>query len=391
MRSKLIIWSLLIIILLNTVLGFGIAPAKTKVSYEPESVKEGKFRIIVDDIPTKVMLSVDGELSEYIELDKTVMVLDERETWVDFKVHIPDVLPPGERKGEIVVFEMPDTTDDSFVTAAIAVVHQVRIDVPYPGKYVQTKLFIDNTNVNEPILFTVALGNFGKEKIDSAKATIVIKGPTNEEIIALQTNEIELTPGSEGKLTAIFQTENSGVYIAEATIEYDGIISDIVQPFNVGSKEVEIEGIDVNNFKLGQIAKLDITLRNKWNNPVYVSGNVEVYKGSKLVTKFNSIPVTIKEKSTAIMNSYWDTEGLTSGEYDLQVNIEYDGKKSEKTFSSIVSIDDILLTDYVSGRAISEGKEGRNTMLLVGVVIVLIIINIIFFTYVIKRIKNKKI
>lgn len=248
-------------------------------------------------------------------------------------------------------------------------------------------MYITNTKVDEPIEFKLGLINYGKEKVESTKATIVIKGPTNEELGAFFTDSKSIMQNSEETLSGLWQTENAGTYFAEATIEYDGHIFELNQVFNVGELELAIEDIKINNFKIGQIAKLDIYLRNKWNKPLNVNGRVEIFKKDKLVSSFNTLPVEIKDKSTAVMEAYWNTEGIETGEYDLSVKASYDGKTSEKTFSSVISLDNIKLKDYASGK-VAAGKDSNRTTLLIIAVIVLIMLNISLFIYINKKLKK---
>ncbi len=366
----------------------GIAPARTNLEFK-QGEQEGAIRIIAEETPLKIVLTKEGELGKYIELEKESMILEDSETWVKFKIILPEDLPPGERAGGILVLQIPkDSLQENVVLAAPAVVHQIRVNVPFPGKYLTGKMFITNINLNEPILFTLAVKNFGKDKIQNAKASIVIKGPTNEEIAVLSTDSVSVDSGQEKQLTAYWQTENSGSYIADATIEYDGKIIKLSEKLDVGNLELEIERIEVNNFKIGQIAKLDIYLRNKWNQPLKADGRVEIFKNNNLVSTFNTIPVDVLEGSTSTMNAYWNTEGIDIGEYDISVKINYNGKTSEKTFTSYVSADNINFKNFASGKAISQ-KGGGSTSLLITGIFVLIILNVFLFIYINKRLKNR--
>ncbi|MCM2325706.1 MAG: hypothetical protein NDI94_04530, partial [Candidatus Woesearchaeota archaeon] len=374
---------------MNLSYGLGIAPAKTTFDFEKNTVHEGVFRVITDDFPKKLFISTEGDLADIIILDKTVIITDSQETYIKFKVNVPENLPPGQRKGSIVIIEAPkESSGENIIMATLAIAHQVIIDVPYPGKYVVGKMFISNTKVNEPVEFKIALANYGSEKVNLAKANIIIKGPMNEEIASINADEKSIQPGGEETLTAIWQTENAGSYTAEATVNYDGNTFDISQNFNVGTLELEIEKIQVNDFKIGQIAKLDIYLRNKWNKDLNVNGRVEIFKDEKLVSSFNSLPVDIKEKSTAVMEAYWNTEDIEVGQYDISVKANYDGKTSERTISSVVSLDEIQFKDYVSGKAVND-KESKRTTLLVVSVFVLILLNISLFIYINKRLKRQ--
>jgi len=387
--NKKILWIIVSILLISNIYGLGIAPAKTTMDFQPNTVKEGYFRIITDTIPSKVVLTKEKELGHLIELENDVLILEQKETWINFKINLPETLTPGERKAGILVLQIPKSSEqENVVMAAPAVVHLVKINVPFPGKYVNGKMFITNTVIDDPILFTLALVNWGKEKVEKAKATIVIKGPTNEEVAVMHTETVSINPGQEVKLLTTWRTDNPGTYYAEIVVEYDGQIYKISQSFNAGSLDLEIERIIVDNFKIGQIAKLDIYIRNKWNQALDVDGRVEIFKDNDLISSFNTIPVNILERSTGVMNAYWPTENVEVGEYDISVKAEYNGKISEKTFTSVVSIDQIQFKDFAAGKVIG-GSGNNNTTILVLAVLVLIILNIMLFIYIRKKLQNK--
>jgi hypothetical protein len=386
--KKLILLAMMFMISMNLSYGLGIAPAKTTFDFEKNTMHEGVFRVITDDFPKKLFISTEGDLADVIILEKTAIITDSQETYIRFKVKIPEDIPPGERKGSIVITESPkETYGDNVVMATLAIVHQVIINVPYPGKYVTGKMFISNSQVNDTIEFRVALANYGKEKTNLVKSNIVIKGPLNEEIASFSTDEKSIQPGSEETLVGSWQTENAGNYYAEATVDYDGYIFEISQAFKVGILDIEIEKIKVNDFKIGQIAKLDIYLRNKWNQDINVNGKVEIYKSDKLISSFNTLPVKIKEKSTAVMESYWNTEEVEVGKYDISVKADYDGKTSERTFSSVVSLDNIDFSDSLSGKAVNSKEKNRTSFLII-LVLVLIFLNVSLFIYISRKLKR---
>ncbi|MEM3374216.1 MAG: CARDB domain-containing protein [Candidatus Woesearchaeota archaeon] len=371
---------------INMIFGLGIAPAKNKFDFN-QFQQEGAFRVVVDDTPTKIIISKEGELAKYISLDKETMIIENKETWINYKIQLPNELPPGERSCSLIVLELPREMQNDVIMAAPAVMHKIIVNVPYPGKYAEGNLFITNTKVNEPIIFTFAIKNFGKEKIENAKINLVIKGPTNEELYKATSESKSIESNKEESFILTWQTEHSGSYVLEATLEYDSKILEFYQKFDVGNLEVEIEKIEINNFKIGQIAKLDIYLRNKWNKQIKAEGKVDVFKDNKLISTFNAIPVSINEKSTSIMNAYWNTEGLTIGEYELSTKVIYEDKISEKTYTAYVSPDSVNFKNYVSAKVIGQGNKFQLNILIIGVII-LILLNIILIIFILKKRNN---
>ncbi|MEM4397284.1 MAG: CARDB domain-containing protein [Candidatus Woesearchaeota archaeon] len=384
MRKILFFNFIFFLIILNSfsVFSLGISPAKTKIDFNQN--QEYIFKIITDEYPIKVLLTKEGELGKYIQIEKDSLIVESTETIVKFKLNLPENLPPGERTGSILILKLPNEKSNDPIIATIAVVHKIIVNVPYPGKYAEGNLFITNTKVNEPIIFTFAIKNFGKERIENGKINLIIKGPTNQELYKATSEKKSIEPNKEENFVLTWQTENSGSYVLEATFEYDGKVLEFNQRFDVGNLELEIEKIQVNNFKIGQIAKLDIFLRNKWNKQIKADGKVEVFKDNKLISSFNAIPITINEKSSEIMNAYWNTEGITIGNYDISAKVNYEGKISEKTYTAYVSADNINFKDFVSAKVVGQ-KSNNNINILIFAVIILIILNIALIIYVKKR------
>ena len=58
---------------------------------------------------------------------------------------------------------------------------------------------------------------------------------------------------------------NPGKYLAIATIRYDDQVLTIEKEFNVGQMLLEIKELKVNNFALGEIAKFEALVENRWS------------------------------------------------------------------------------------------------------------------------------
>ena len=106
------------------------------------------------------------------------------------------------------------------------------------------------------------------------------------------------------------------------------------------------------------------------------------------MSSFNTIPVEVKEQSSDIMEGYWGTEGLSVGEYDITIQASYEGKTSEKTITSIISLDDVTFKEFdVTGRVVKGNESKRSTFLIISVFI-LILMNLALFIYINKKLKN---
>jgi hypothetical protein len=152
----------------------------------------------------------------------------------------------------------------------------------------------------------------------------------------------------------------------------------------VGDFSLEIKDIKVNNFKLGAIAKFDVNLLSRWNEPIQnVFGEMQIIdqKGSVLTT-FKTMPVDAESLSTTTITGYWDTQDVVVGDYDVKVVVYYNDKTSEKIFRTVVGIDSITVDDMSTiGKVIESPGQGGSIPLLWIFVIISIILNIGLLVY----------
>jgi len=406
--AKGIAMILLMIFFINTASAMGIGPALNVVDFTPSVEKELSFRIVNNENKDmKVAVYPQGELAEYIKLEKSIVEIkaSESEKIIKYKVAFPEKLEPGTRTADILVLEIPTeetvlvlgnktvifNEQQSMVKATISLIHQLIVTVPYPDKYVNGKVYISKANVNETVTFTVSLFNLGKQDVRKAKAVIVIKAPTGEELAVIKTDEISLNSLAESKLVGYWTANaGNGNYYAEVIVDYDGKTFIMAKDFSVGDLRIEIESLEVDNFRLGTIAKFDVLLRSRWNEKipnVYADLQVIDSSGNKMAD-FKTNIVNLDQKSIGEVSGLWDTAGVEVGRYDVNVKVNYGGKTAEKLFQTVVSIDKIEVQGSLTGQAISARNTKRDSILIL-IVAILIAINIGWFVYFKKIRKNK--
>ncbi len=407
MKNKIILYTAILFLLVSFANAIGLGPSRNVINFEPNLEGDYSFRIINSDNENlQLDIYLTGELSDYIKLDKNNFLIREEENTalINYNVKLPRELEPGLRSGDIIIIPSKYeggiivSKDDgsvvfersqSFISAKIALVHQVRVNVPYTGKYLQGKLHISEANVNEKARFTISLFNLGSEDIDDIKATVIIKGPTNEEIAVLRTEEISIKSQQESKLVASWNADvGSGKYYAEAIVQYNGKTILLNRVFYIGQQSIEIERLDVKNFRLGTIAKFDILLRSRWNEPIHhVYADMEIIdRSGTVVSQFKTTPIDIEPYQSAEIYGYWDTQNVEPGEYDVNIRLKYLNKVSERLFETVVSFNSIDVRQALTGRVIKEDDKIPNSVLIL-IVLILIGINLGWFIY-FKKIKK---
>jgi hypothetical protein len=242
--------------------------------------------------------------------------------------------------------ELPGSFDEneaSSVSAVGSVVGELYVRVPFPNKYAEAKLVVESAGVNNPVRFVMPIFNYGSQRIVNAKATVEIQGATYEQIGLVETNEIGIEIGKEGKLVATWSKQdlNPGVYHAKATVEYDGKSFVLEENFRVGDLSIEIIDLKADKFRLGTISAIDMYLQNKWNNDIkeiYAVMTVTDEEGtdySQEKTSTIDLPALGKGKLTA----YWDTRDIPAGFYDLSIELHYEGKTTTRIINANINID----------------------------------------------------
>ena len=140
----LLMISLLLLIITPKASAIGMSPAATTLDFTTEE-KTYSFSIInSENKEFEIVIYVQGELAKYITLSHTSdrFRTDEESKEYQFSLKLPNNLDPGTRIGEIVVMEVPSSSEKTGtnLNARIALVHQVHVNVPYPVSYTHLTL-----------------------------------------------------------------------------------------------------------------------------------------------------------------------------------------------------------------------------------------------------------
>jgi hypothetical protein len=399
---KILVILILLIIAMQAVTALGVVPARTLFKIE-EGKTSGTLKILNNqNQDLRIAVYATGEYASAITLDPNVNPIiksDESERIISYTVNFPENLPPGRQEIDIVILELPSDSsgiNQAGVVATTSVIAKILVDVPYPGKYIQSKLHVDSANTGDITTFSVSLFGKGDEDINNIGGTIIIKGPTNEELTRLETNSISLDSGEDGKITANWKASVApGLYYAEAVIVFDGQQIIEREVFVIGDKSLKIANLIIDKFKLGQIAKVDVIAESVWNEEIKeVHAELDVFDESgTLLQSVKTAAVNIPSLGKEILSGYWDTGGMSIGNYDINVKLIYENEISEKLFQAVINADNIQLSNQaLTAQVIAAGEEKKSSTisLLIVAVIVLIIINVSWFVY-FKKFRKKKV
>lgn len=387
------------IFILQNALAIGVTPARTSVDFEPGLHKEVSFSILnTEHKDMSVTFSVKGELAQYVTLSNEFADFSSSEESKSFSYTID--LPasfdkPGRYEGEIVALESSKSVNESgiLVGATLAVITQLHVYVPYPDEYLETELKIISSEQGSNVLFLIPVVNRGKKDVAQVEAVIDVYSPSGEKISSVNANPEPLKKLERKELSATwFANVTPGVYTAKATISYSGKQIFIEKEFDVGEILLEIKEVVVKDFQLGEIAKFEILVQNKWSHSVnntFIKIIVYNEQGG-ILADFKTPNQDFLPLQELRLPAYWDTAGVSEGLYNGKLVLNYgENKKAERDIQIRVSEYGIEVLG-LTGKVIVKEKGKLNlTNVLIAIVVILIISNVIWFIRA-KRKKNSK-
>ncbi len=399
MRIKMIITLMIVFSFINlipNISAIGISPGRTSIDFSPNLEKEVLFSVSnTENKDMDVAFTIEGELAEYIALTNEVVNFNSSESSKEFryKLNLPASLSPGLHKAYIIVVELPEGVEDVelIVKATVSVVTQVYVYVPYPGKYIEVSLDIVSKEESNLINFYIPLISRGEEKINSVKGIInIYKG--DEKVASLDTNELSLEMNDKKELSAVWDPDVfSGEYKAVASVNYDGDIKETEKKFNVGDESLEVLGVSVNNFKLGDVARIKILVQSRLLEGVKKSfANLKVYDSElQKIEDLKSESYEILPNSNKEMIVYWDTEKLDKGEYGSDLKVYY-GENFIAKKLKIQVVDDSMVFTGVGFVIASETDKRTSVMKFLYIIIgFLVLINLVWLVWWLRNKKKK--
>lgn len=369
-----------------------------KLDYEKGLKKEIDFFVFnTEHKNMKVLFSVQGELNSSVELYENLVdfLPSEDSKKFSYWFNMPDEIEnkPGLHKAEIIALEVPRVSSGEYAGSSSRVVSEIEVYVPYPGKYPEAEISGLDAEQNKSTEVVVSITNRGKSEIKEAKAKIDIYTILNEKIAELETGPVSISSGEKKELTVIWNADSfPGDYIAKYIVFYDGESRDFEKKFAIGAKNMSIEGLMVNNFQLGEIAKLQILVENKWNQELGdVLANLIVYDSeNQVMADIKSATENIPALSKKELIAYWDTVKVDEGEYNAKLAIKYGDKSITRELVFRVSQDslEVFGIGYVVRPKIMQGATMATILLIL--VIILLVVNLAWFAFFMRMRKKIK-
>jgi hypothetical protein len=399
MNNRFFVWALLLVVLVGSVSALGVTPARTTLDFKPSLSKTVDFEVINSgEKDIKLVLAVQGELADYIKLPSTSVSVSasERSKKLSYDLNLPSDLKPGLHTAEVYILELPSGSEvsEAYVRATLAVVTQVYVYVPYPGKYANADMRVINAGSDGKVTFVFPVVSAGEFDLTSVKAQVDIYNKMGEKVDSFTTESIAIPSGEKKELVYKWDASkvSVGEYRAVASLAYDEGTVNLEETFSVGSQDLELQEITTNRFSLGEIVKLEMLVENKWSEPIsgaHIETSILNDRGD-LVSKFESASYDVEPLKKQTFVSYWDTAGVKEGAYETEVAILYGDKKSTNSLKFQVAQNELKVIGL--GYVISADGEGgsSNTLVvvLIAVIVVLVLVNLLWFMLLRKRLKK---
>lgn len=390
--NKLSLIILFIVILSCNVIAIGITPGRSTINLLEQKQYNIDFKILNNEHKDmKVVLYTEGELSKLIKLkdEEAIIKSSDKEFLSSYSIDLTNKLTaPGSHSVKIIAMAV-NTGNDDGTTIGIntAVATQLLVRVPYPDKYLETDFYMIGENIDQDIRLIVPLINLGSQKIENVKASIDIFDINNNKISSIDTDSKSLNLMEKKELVGNWMSNvKPGKYYAIIKVNYDGKTSELKKDFELGYIFLDLLGVSVKDFKLGSIAKFNILLENKVNyelDNVYAEMDILNNVGDS-VSQIKSPVIALLPNSKSSLYPYWDTDGVSAGQYESNLKIHSQDKLLERRLKMNVkdsAIDiDVVGTGYVvkSGSASSTSLIKPSALIII-LIIILIIGNIVWF------------
>jgi hypothetical protein len=391
-----------LIFMISNACALGVTPARTTLDFSPNEEKNLSFTILNSEgKDISLVLTVaysDLGLNNSVILKENTIInhikSNELNKQIDYKVRLPTQLSPGPHKASITILEISESNSEGETTvgATVGIVTEVYINVPYPGKYAEADLNVLDASQGGEATFVMPILSKGELDLTSVKANIDIYNQLGEKVGTINTPGIEVKSGTRQELVASWKSDVPvGKYLAKAAIDADGQTINLERLFNIGQTSLEIGQIQINNFKLGQIAKFEMLVENKWSETikeVYVQTQIFNNDG-KVMADFSSAHYDIPALGKQMVAAYWDSAGAKAGTYDASLYLKYGDKSSQKNVKLKVSNNNVEVVGF--GFVISEKKlSSSNSTLITWLIIILVIANLSWFILLRKKLFKKK-
>jgi len=306
----------------------GVTPSSYTIDFEPNYKGDFAFKFITDG-DTYLDITPVGDLGEYVSVSKSR--LDGSGTIVA-SLRLPEKLEtPGLNVIAISGKQVPKTETGGFGIVG-EVFAQIRVKVPFPGKYVSVGLQAENANQGEDVELILYLENLGDETVSATTSLDIIDSEGNF-VRNIPVESFPLVPRETREIKKVIQTSDfsAGDYIARASVSYGGEKDSVAEAgFRLGRLFVDIINY-TSVFEKDKINRFEITVESFWNsdiNNVFAEVDIIGYDES-----FKTPSITLKGFNEGLLTGFFDTSEIDGDEFEADIVVHYEGQTTEERAS----------------------------------------------------------
>tara|TARA_Y100000310_G_C20681135_1_gene815996 strand:- start:1539 stop:2711 length:1173 start_codon:yes stop_codon:yes gene_type:complete len=308
---------LIVVMLGVNVLAVGVTPAYYIVDFESGYEGNFIFNFIFND-EKEIGTYVEGDLAEYVELDKDILIGGGE---VTAYLKLPDKIDkPGQHRIRIGAKQIPREEGGLEVIGDVRGI--IKVNVPYPGKHLDGEFHVSNANVGEELKIKLIIENNGEEDVSVSPVVRIYNSEGDVENLELEEKFVKKTNLIE--YNELLSTENLvvGDYNATAVIEYDGKKLELETGFRLGDFYVEIvdytkefERDKVNRFEIDVLSFYNGEIENLYANVTIIDEDVS----------FLTPSVSLKSWSNRRLEGFFDTAQIEPVKFEAEIVLHYDG------------------------------------------------------------------
>jgi len=279
----------------------GVSPGSYEVDFEAGLEREFVFDFVLDG---EKDLRVEGDLAEYVELDRDEVT---------------------GRESVVVSLSLPESLDEFGVSEvsilAGDVVGVVKVRVSYPERFVGLELSAPNANVGEAVDVGLKVLNLGSEYA-FVVASLEIYGNDDNLIEVFEMGEgwVNVSEWIDFEIILDSLNYSAGDYVAVAKVDYgDGVVVE-ENVFRLGEFRVGVLNY-TEDFYGGRVNRFEIWMENLWNDRID-----EVYAKVRVVGSdegFDSVIVSLEPWERNVLVGYFDARNFKEN-VSVEISLHYD-------------------------------------------------------------------
>jgi len=216
----------------------------------------------------------------------------------------------------------------------------IKVNVPYPGKYVELDLKAPNANAGEVVNLSFEIFNRGEEDVTVSSYIQIFR---NESLI----ENINLGNANVASLTSVIVEspfDSSGYSVGDYNAivfgEYGPAVATDENPFKLGELFVKIVDC-TREFRENKLERFEIEIESFYNNDIddlYAEVNVVEIEGGGFMTPIG----VVNAWDISTLEGFLDTSEIDSENFLAEIILHY----GEETTTEVVDLKIILNKDY---------------------------------------------